>query len=475
MYNNPQLYVRDGTSDNGKLSTGTIIIVVVVCGSVVVLASILFLWRLLFRLCNRKKSNPLPPVQLLAHERQEQATTFADGKAFYSTSSLNGSMYKPTLQHAPSFASLLPRDASSSRQNSVFVDDATSAESIPTLGPPVSADNLTPPNPPFNPYITAESVESMQPSSSVPFSDVSSTISHVTSLSGHRPRVGSRAMSRSQSRPVSLASSAGTMQTFQSTRSRGSVLRGPPHSRMSNIQIVLPAPLAPETYPYTGNGAQNAMSGYMGQDDAFDRRSVFADQWVPVGARSLSMHATSIPGPSVGRAISTNPRIPSSLSQSTTVTMSQQTYHRSQSQPRIIGARPYPPRSQSAGPSYASGSTTHTPPPPVPSRPAGYATPLQERTANEEPMRGRPRSATVVRPAPHSRGLSQDQQVAQLAALSSIPYASDQPPPPRPPEEARWQPSRSRSRRNTLRKPKPTVPNEESSVPHNWPMYAPTI
>ncbi|EED81257.1 predicted protein [Postia placenta Mad-698-R] len=406
MYNNPQLYVRDGTSDNGKLSTGTIIIIVVVCGSVVVLASILFLWRLLFRQCNRKKSNPLPPVQLLAHERQEHATTFADGKAFYSTSSLNGSMHKLTLQHAPSFASLLPRDASSSRQNSVFVDDATSAESIPTLGPPVSADNLTPPNPPFNPYISAESVESMQPSSSVPFSDVSSTISHVTSLR---------------------------------------------------------------------NGAQNAMSGYMGQDDAFDRRSVFADQWVPVGARSLSMHATSIPGPSVGRAISTNPRIPSSLSQSTTVTMSQQTYHRSQSQPRIIGARPYPPRSQSAGPSYASGSTTHTPPPPVPSRPAGYATPPQERTANEEPMRGRPRSATVVRPAPHSRGLSQDQQVAQLAALSSIPYVSDQPPPPRPPEEARWQPSRSRSRRNTLRKPKPTVPNEESSVPHNWPMYAPTI
>lgn len=469
MYNSPHIHARDGNSDSsGKLSTSTIVVIVVVCGAVVVLALILFLWRFLFRLCSRKKPNPLPPVQLLAHQRQEQVAALAERKTFYEADSFRGSTYKPPLHQTPSYASLLPGSSISSRQNSVHVDHATSADSLSALGPPVSMNGLIPPNPLFNPHASTSSVNSssdgVSPSSSVPFSDTASYVSHVTSASGHRlsSRPGGRSVPRSQSRPVSLASSVGTMQTFQS--SRGSIIRGAPHSRLSNIQIVLPAPLAPQTYPFhPADVGMDRMSGsYIlggtGEDESAGQ-SVFVDRWVPVGTRSMSASNIHTGPPSARPSSSTNPRIRSSLSQSTTAPLPQQAYRRSQSQPRLSG-----PRSSQGALSHQMPMPHQSPPPPVPQLPSEFSRFSQAVVYEEvEPVRGRSRSSTIVRsaPLPHARisGESNGGGPHMFAPMqaptpTAVPESADHLPPPRPPDKRARRQSESRSRRNTLQKPR---------------------
>ncbi|PCH33452.1 hypothetical protein WOLCODRAFT_93525 [Wolfiporia cocos MD-104 SS10] len=389
------IQARDGDSDdNGNnLSTSTIIIIAVVCGAVVGLALVLFLWRALRRLCSRKKSNPLPPVQLLAHERAEQIAAAVERKTFYDADSIRGLAYG----HAASDASLTPGGSVfGSRQNSYHADDATSTDNISALGPPISVDDLAPPQPSFNPHTSTYSVSSSSGSNDGVSASPSAALSEVSTRSrGVSPseypaptRRPGRSVPRSQSRPISLAS----VNTFQSTQSRTSILCGPPHSRHSNIQIVLPAPLAPESYPYpTDDGYSSARNSYISQQDESDRRSARIDQWVSGGTRLMSVsHVTggiARPGPGKCRSMSTNPRIPSNLSQSTTASSSGRVPRRAQSQPRESFAR-----SQGA----VMYNSNHSLPPPVPRVPSEYFN-LARLALQElgEPERGRRRSNTV--------------------------------------------------------------------------------
>ena len=328
-------FVRRDADSVGKLSTSTIVIIAVVSGCVVVLVLALFAWRLLARSCRRSKKVPLPPVQDLAHHREQQLSAFTDRNArpttwvdppgssihqphprLYSSHFLSASASSASLiRHgsSPDFASTASRGPT--RENSWGVEDATSAESSPY---PLSTEELMPPNPSFLPVVGANphtSMTSVASSSSDAISDanaalptspseqthsVESSVSLANNANSNSPygspvRARPPRASRSRSRPMSIVSS-NTNHSLQTSHSINT-LRGPAHSIHSNIQIVLPAPLAPELYPQAeaqmqahpladagGLGFERMSSFYGGGD----RRSV-ADQWLLAGSRPQSM------------------------------------------------------------------------------------------------------------------------------------------------------------------------------------------
>lgn len=306
-------YSRIQARDDGgsKLSTSTIIIIAVVCGCVVVLVCSLFLFRLIIRVCKRQEPAPLPPVQPLARHREQQLAFISERKntraSTFEPDTLDPRPYSRHLsQPSSSAASLLP-DVSErpSRQSSYHPEDGVSGEdsSAPS---PVSFDSpLRMPNVQFTDGLKGEGSiassedpgdatpppPSMSPSFSVPISEASSmnapypitTRAYSNSPSRSSPlRTGTRSMSQQRGRPMSAVSSA----SLRTTQSR-STLRGVPHSPHTNIQIVLPAPLAPELYPYP-QAAQSQYTFSIAEDEPVDRNSVFADRWVPVGLQSMS-------------------------------------------------------------------------------------------------------------------------------------------------------------------------------------------
>ncbi|KZT74810.1 hypothetical protein DAEQUDRAFT_719991 [Daedalea quercina L-15889] len=453
MSNAPQVRPRDGSSGDG-LSTSTIIIIVVVCGSVFILASVLFLWRLFVRVVHRKKSNPLPPVQLLAHQRGLHVASVPERKTFYvsDADSMLGLTYGNGLAHTPSDDGSLTPGGSVyvSRSNSTNPEDAISSETISALGHPLSVETIAPlPN--VN-VVGTVSGENVAHSPSTALSDASSIRSQVTSGSGHPAmRTSARPFPRSQSRPLSMASSIATMQTFQSTQSRRSIIRGAPHSRHSNIHIVLPVPLAPESYPYDqlAISPMNSRSSYFfsGQDDASNRGSVAADH-MQIGARATSLGNVpqgSVPFIGPAPSASSHSRVPRSLSQPSRVSSSQQPFRRSLSQSRLDNS---PLRSQ------FTAYPDQSPPPPVPQIPAEYTgmpiptvdaeVPVQQRGRPELVRRGSP--SVPARPTREaSRGRSQQAVAAHVDSGDAQEVHSLEP---------RRQASRSRSQRNTLRKPR---------------------
>ncbi|KAH9950509.1 hypothetical protein B0H21DRAFT_537970 [Amylocystis lapponica] len=436
MSHGPNVQARDG-SGGSTLSTSTIVIIAVVCGSVVILVFILFLWRLLVRSCRRKEPVPLPPVQPLAHHR-EQAAAYADLKSrpstFFDSATLHTRGHirghsRPSLYHASSNASLITDSlalSSSPLSGSVTEDGISTEGGSIGFTSPLSADSLPPPNPSFNMGHTpgnsttsvatfVDSREGVTPSPSAPFSETESSASHVTSMSGHRlvrpnasPARVARSHSRQLSRPISRASSVATSYTGHS---HGSVVRGAPHLPHNNIQIVLPAPLAPQTYPYImqSDSMGSSRSSYALGGDDMSRRSV-VDQWIPVGTRSLSM------GP-VGRSASsgptfvdtrprTIPRTPSGLSQSVTAPLP--THRRSQSQPRSSASSIRSTHSSSA----SVGTYTLRPlPPPVPRIPAEYGNVAYPIPQFDEHMRGRQNVAPLPGPMAHQPPFAQHQRV----------------------------------------------------------------
>ncbi|KAI0670097.1 hypothetical protein C8Q78DRAFT_168281 [Trametes maxima] len=314
----PRLARRDGDSA-GKLSTSTIIIIAVVCASVVFLVFALFLWRNLARSCRRSRKVPLPPVQDLAHHREQQLSAFADRAAasrpptwadpsmlhpraysahFLSASASNASL----IRHSSDLPSRPP-----TRENSWAVESVPSAEGSPSPNAsPLSTDDLRAPNPSYfavgaaTPHTSMMSVASdssdalvTSPSDITHSAESSASLVHNAAAPARpRPPRGSR----SRSRPLSLVSSAHSVHTSRSMNT----LRGPAHSIHSNIQIVLPAPLAPELYPaapqpqpppaddrISAFGAPRAGSFYgFAAAAEGDRRSV-ADPWL-AGAQSQS-------------------------------------------------------------------------------------------------------------------------------------------------------------------------------------------
>ena len=306
-----RLLQRDDDDNDGKLSTTTIIVIVVVCSCVGLLILALFLWRLIFRTCRRSRPTPLPPVQELAHRREQQFAVFADRQVVNKPTAWLGDSLgsrQSQLYHASSALSLLP--ATPERNSSAHDDEGATAESSSPLP---DEQPLHPPNPaffgtswdpsssPHNSFISttttaSSTAPSPSPSTNIPLPDASpsAAITAADSAQPHAP-AGSHGtpprarMSRSSSRPqadtlnrrLSQMSSATT--THRSIASRNSsVICGPPHSRHSNIQIVLPAPLGPHPLNTDSSIVEHG-------DRSSVRTSGFADQWVNAGSRSSSV------------------------------------------------------------------------------------------------------------------------------------------------------------------------------------------
>ncbi|KAI0762792.1 hypothetical protein C8Q74DRAFT_179282 [Fomes fomentarius] len=302
--------VRRSADSGGKLSTSTIIIIAVVSGSVVILVFALFAWRLLVRYCRSSRTVPLPPAQDLAHRREHQLATLADRSTLprpvtwadhklvqphsrlYSSHLLSTSASSASLiRSSPDFTS----SHGPTRESSWAVEDTISAESSPH---PTPSSDLAPPNPSFLPSDSALAHNSMASVASS-FSDAVSDVNAPMTPSDFDPSVEStpslvhsslarpRPPRPSRSRPISTVSASGTVLSIQNSQSTNT-LRGPPHSIHSNIQIVLPAPLAPDLYPYQNGGAsfERASSFYGSGGDS--SRSI-ADPWVMAGSRPQSM------------------------------------------------------------------------------------------------------------------------------------------------------------------------------------------
>lgn len=297
-----RLTARDGGSGSGGgsgLSTGTIIVIAVVCCCVFLLALTLFLWRFLVRCCGTRESAPLPPVQGLAHHRREQQRVFADGL----TAGSRPVAWAEPPNHSPYTGSAVSLLTNPEKNLSVYTDDMTAESTVPSPSP--DNDKLYPPNPSFYRASDASSSRntlaessvgsqsslrsagspSSSPSPSAPLSETVSTMSQLAnmsrSVSGPVPRPPSaqsrpRVASASRARRFSQISDSPTTTSGFTTRSRSaSYYGGPPHRPGNSVQIVLPAPLAPQAAYGDGQPMYNIPQ--------MSRSSVFADQWLNAG------------------------------------------------------------------------------------------------------------------------------------------------------------------------------------------------
>ncbi|TCD67537.1 hypothetical protein EIP91_012291 [Steccherinum ochraceum] len=415
--------------DSGGLPTSTIIAIAVACGCVAILVLSLFLWRLLVRFCRPNHAAPLPPVQPLAHHREQQLAAFTDRNvvtpASWNESSLHTAHY---LQATSSDVSLLP--SGTPKDSSLYAEDLATAESISTLPSPQSNNDDHLPPPPrmtfgsSSPSATGSESSSLRgvtpsdtygnlvsPSESVPHSETTSSTFSATSSThplvgtAYSPTPSRSARSRStvrggggyqQSRPTSMISYAGSYSSRASASARNSTfIRGAPHSMHSNVQIVLPTPLAPQLNPFdTGGGG--------GSGDSPSRRaSVFVDRWVNAGGAG---------GGSDGNTSDTS-TVPSSWNNS------KRRSHR-QSMPVALPSTQSSSPSTSTSPSPMPSRRTTQHAPPVPRIPSEYnmpPPPQQEMIELDSGGRGRSRSRAE---RPPSLQLSEKASEASLRAAS---------------------------------------------------------
>ncbi|KAF8273784.1 hypothetical protein EI94DRAFT_1074211 [Lactarius quietus] len=258
------------------------IIVIAVSASVGGVLVLLLCWHFLSRSSRSRKSAPLPPRQALVHQREQQLAAFTEHQ--------NTSVPQIFIDERPSApvrqgsnASLIPHINNISPNNSYRVslyetDDGTEGLSSAHA----YTGSLHPPTPPFSaahlPHRASSSSTSLPLSNdniSEPTSPAATTLSpnHSQRRSNPRPRP----------RPFSVASNC-TSHTGMTARSRSS-MRGAPHAPHINLQIVLPAPLAPSLYPpvVDEHGRRSLISDttYSGS-----WRSSLADKWIPVGQQS---------------------------------------------------------------------------------------------------------------------------------------------------------------------------------------------
>ncbi|KZT21692.1 hypothetical protein NEOLEDRAFT_1139101 [Neolentinus lepideus HHB14362 ss-1] len=297
-----RLYARD----NGSGSNTTIIIAVV-CGVVGGIILVFMLWQVVWKLC-RPKRNPLPPVQPLVHHRHAHIASLADRDSSRPATWFDTGHLSVRHGSFPSGSdiSLITSSPgkSPSRQTSFHTEETMSRRISDDTSMHLSAAtaedlSLTPPNPafardssrdsssPVGPSVSTSSLGSFDapfpPPLSISPHSSASVLSDARSQSvERRPRANHI---RSLSRPVSLASSISTAHT---NRSR-STIRGPPHARHSNIQIVLPAPLAPSMYREETDSEVNVFL-----NSPIHLRSA-TDSWIGVGnQRSVSQERPSV-------------------------------------------------------------------------------------------------------------------------------------------------------------------------------------
>jgi hypothetical protein len=229
----------------------TLIIIIAISASVGGLILTVLIWRILSRL-SRPKSAPLPPRQSLVHHREVQLAAFTEYKdASVPQILANGSYIHET-------------------------DEATLDSS--------NGVQLRPPSPQFfssgtPPSRSSSSLRSSNddsaPSSGAATPPTQFSTSATPSQSSRRP------MNRSGPRPRPLS-------TF-STSSRQSI-RAAPHAPHSNVQIVLPAPLAPSLYEETASDSPLLQRTLTRNNTCSVRdswRRSLADSWILVGQDCL--------------------------------------------------------------------------------------------------------------------------------------------------------------------------------------------
>ena len=238
-----------------KLSK-TIIIVIAASGS---LGCVVVLF-LVFKCCRRSKSVPLPPVQPLAHRREKESNYLPrpyiprDGLGRLGRYGSDTSLLKPSRKR--SFQTDESHGAPSSSQHSDSVIHSPST-------------NITHQPSPL-------SVES--------FSDEQTPVTQPYVPMFHQVRSASRTRPR-QSR--SRTSSVGSTHVTHTTRS-GNTFYGAPHSTRSNVQIVLPTPLAPQLLDHMITNPS-----MVGSYEELAERGGIADAWTPAPGRITSQRLNS--------------------------------------------------------------------------------------------------------------------------------------------------------------------------------------
>lgn len=266
-----------------KLSHTTTVIIAVVA-SLVALALVAFLARLLRGRCTRRTSAaPLPPVQPLAHRREHTRAAFAEYKdpSRQSTWSIPSAPSRPRLHPAASAASLLRGQGPPLRQSSFNTETADGSDDMSPLSPSASdavARPLAPPVPSFYPPSRSNSSLASAPATAPPTRSASPTAilpasaSHPTARPSPRPRP----------RPYSTLS---TTTSHSGSVPFGLAVRAAPHAPHNHVQLVMPAPLAPEVYPYILAGAHAASMSTLASASS-DRLPPVAvgltDKWVMV-------------------------------------------------------------------------------------------------------------------------------------------------------------------------------------------------
>jgi hypothetical protein len=257
-----RLFSRDATSHGLRHTTIIIIAVAASVGSL--LLGIIF-WRIFIRLSAR--SAPLPPRQPLVHQRERQLVAF-------------------TVHGDASVPKIYADDTSNDTSNATSSFQQEADERTEAVLHPSSANQLHPPTPPFfTPQgSTSGSSTSLRSSygRSSPSSDGtnprtadSPTMSPGLSVKRSAGPLGSR------QRPHSMAS-IGTTQTIVTVRSRNSI-RGPPHAPHNNIQIVLPAPLAPSLNQRPASAEPRLSRPGVDSTYSDSWRSSLVDTWVSIG------------------------------------------------------------------------------------------------------------------------------------------------------------------------------------------------
>jgi len=399
--------------------TNTIIIAASASAGGVILTLILL--RIFWRCCRRGSGSvPLPPVQPLAHVREQQLAHFIEQN---DSALLSAPMTFLPSSRIGSKVSLLQKEPSSSSMpsshSSLGLGDTS--EVLPAL--PTQTEVLSLP-----PQFQAASPSPSSPGSETgtttlpetPHSFNSSSVSHNHSTSSTQFLIPDRARStsrpRMRPRPVSMTSISSITTTSRSSRT----IRGVPHGPHSNVKIVLPAPLASVLHPYMEGRRHTSMDG--GYDH--QRRLSVVDKWAPKAVKSSgSLHRE-------GRSHSLD-RV-SSSSQSSSSRRSHSSPHRTQ------------PRNRTSSPSLPAGSYPTTPSsrsqladaPPVPRIPSVYNTytsPELDRSSSqlaqleerEADLRGRSRGASILaasRSSSNSRSRPQQQNKLQKK-VESRPHA----------------------------------------------------
>jgi hypothetical protein len=258
-----------GTTSHGL--SHTTVLVIAISASVGGLLLILVLWFILSRRSARSRSVPFPQRQALVHQRERQLVAF-------------------TEHQNASFPNLLPDDRS--RPPSVkYVGDSlrdtsnAASSSNHEVPPSFVEDHLQPPTPP---YLTSRTPPNAS-STSLPLPYGRSTPSPDGTLppdsispSPNQSLKGAANRSGPRRRPLSMGS-FDTTQTTTNVRSRSSI-RAAPHAPHSNVQVVLPAPLAPNLYERLSSEEPRMRRPSMVESVYTDScQTSLVDTWVSIG------------------------------------------------------------------------------------------------------------------------------------------------------------------------------------------------